>query len=91
MSSIKKDLNLPSPYQVKTKVEGHIETTHYRLAALASQTHGTIIVWAKSVSWQKWQEITGAEFQKLAALILDPRLVPLTKFTVQVSTGLTPA
>jgi len=69
-------LQLQSTYQIRVAVEGHIGTTHYRLRGLASQTGGTMTVYAKSESWSEWKEINQQEFRRLAGLIVNEARLP---------------
>lgn len=86
--SVHEQLKLQSTYKMRVTVDGHIDKTHYRLRGLASQTGGTMIVYAKSVNWGNWQEINRAEFEQLGAKIINPRIAEMAKDSVVVTTAI---
>lgn len=81
-------LNLPSTYTTRLHVEGWIGTDHWTIKRLASQTAGTVTVFAVSLNWDDWRETTGNWFNALAEMLIgDMRLENISQEVKQAITS----
>ena len=67
---LKKALNLPATYRIRVRVDGYIGAHYHELRMLTSDTGGHVAVYAKSVGFGFWQEITLVEWKTLAAQVI---------------------
>ncbi len=67
---VNKALKLPGTYYTRVHIEGWVDTDHWTLKRLGSQTAGTVTVWAVSHNWGDWKETTATWFEILAKQII---------------------